>query len=624
MYLVYITEPAWFENAIPSWVRADLHTVVTESDSVVNQAIVRGIKVLTLGKYFPSEKACELVQKSIKQEKNLRKKLAATLHPEEHLSEVIHGIGDLIYSCDRHIYAMRELLESCNPSGVTFVYGDRYRASVGETPRGGLLEYLFLSEECKSRGIHMKVKAHEFMSKRDINESKRYDRYLSETAICCDFKTEHNKLGKMTCEDRENVLFLYMYEMCKDDLEALTNSERWQEYGILTGRLSKFAPQSISYNFDFSHMASKNNKSFGKTYRKFNKSIDIILRKLFLENFDKSRLGNKLIKYQKKILLKNTNNCYIILESLKEVISKYNIKHVILTGYPSSPSTVIASYLAAQHVAVTIRQHGGLTAPYWPDKCAVEACCYSVNSDFYKRNMLINSVECSVVPRKRKYISISNKINDSSHSKYVLVTDDLFLIPTNKTLQTKFFNEFIDGMPSEWSIVLRRHPRYAGDLVPGLLNPRVTKESARHKSIGSSLKSACALICPIDNFSTVICDAIIAGVPAIAVAPEGSINVFDYEPYAFGYPLIVSQPAELIDIISKIKSDSTYLIKIMDELNAWVDTILGKSAEICNTTEDNRYSLNQVKIEFNVRSLKYIKMLVRTKIKSMMNRWYMF
>lgn len=624
MHLIYLTEPAWFENAIPSWVRADSHTVATESDSVINQAVVKGIEVLAIGKYFPSEKACELSQRSIMQECSLRKKLGVMLHPEGYLSEMIRGISDLIYACDRHICVMRGLLESCNPSDVTFVYGDRYRASILETPRGGSLEYLFLSRECRARGIRMQVRAYEFMSKRKVAESMRYDRYLSESHACCDFKATHNNLREISYKNQENALFLYMYEMCKDDMEPLASPERWAENcGILTGKLSMFAPESISYDFDFSHAVAADGEAYGKSYRKLEKSIDIVLSEFFLTNYGEGLLVKELIKYQTRLLRRNYENYSLIIESLKGTISKHNIKHVILTGYQSQPGLVIASYLAAQGVRVTIRQHGGLNAAYWPDKCTVESCCYSANSDFYKKNMSTSVVECSVVPRKRKHSASSNKMETIDSSKYILVTDDLFLIPTNKTLHIKFFNEFFNTMPSEWSIVLRAHPRYPGDLVPGLSSPRLKRENARYKGIISSLKNACVLVCPVDVFSTVICDAIMAGVPAIAVAPEGSISVFDFKPYAFGYPLVVSQPAELIDIVLKIRSNPEYLNDILNRLNTWMDSILGKPADISDTTEKDGYSLNQGTTESSVSSIKYIKMLCRTKTKLLINRWHM-
>ncbi|MFH0798570.1 MAG: hypothetical protein V2A66_00105 [Pseudomonadota bacterium] len=625
MHLVYITEPAWFENAIPGWVRPDLHTVVTDSDSVVNQAVVKGIEVLAMGKYFPSEKACESYHRSIVQESSLRKNLAVLLHPEGHLSEMIHGISYLIYACDRHIYAMRGLLDSCIPSDVTFVYGDRYRASVVETPRGGVLEYLFLSRECRTRGIRMKKTTHELMSKREVTESTRYDRYLSECTDCCDVKAAHNKLRAITHKKQENALFLYMYEMCKDDLEALASPERWPENcGILTGKLSKYAPESISYDFDFSNTVAVNDETYGKSYHNFRKSVDMVLSEFFGGILGEFPSIKELINYQTKQLRRNFRSCCSIIESMKDVISKHDVKFAVITGYSGPTGAVIASYLAAQGVEVTIRQHGGLGEPHWPDKCALEGCYFSANSEFYKNNLSIDVIGCDVVPRDRKCSAPSSKIEDAGGSKYILVTDDQFINPANKILQIKFFTEFINTMPSEWSIVMRAHPRNPGNLLPGLSSPRVTRENARYKDITSSLKNACVLVCPIENFSTVSCDAIMAGVPTIVVAPEGSMNVFDYKPYAYGYPMIVSQPPELIDIISQMKSDTAYVNDVLTELNTWMDAVLGKPAEIHDTTEDNCYALNQGATAFDVSSVKYIKMLCRAKIKLLINRWHMF
>lgn len=623
MHLVYITEPAWFETAIPNWVQAGLHTVVTESDSVVNEAVMREIEVLTPGKYFPYEKACELVQGSIEQERSLRKKLGVMLYPDAYLSEMIRGISDLTYACGRYMYMLGSLLERCSPCDVIFVYGDRYRASVDETPRGGLLEYLFLSRGCRDRGIRMQVRAHGFMSKRGMARSTRYDRYLSGASVCSDIKAVHNNLREMPLIKQENALFLYMYEMCKDDLEALAIPEKWPENcGILTGRLSKFAPKSICYDFDFSNAVAMDGKSYGKSFRKLKKSIDSVLGEFFLVNFGKFPSAQELIKYQTRRLEADYNNCCLIIESLKKVISKYKIKHVVLTGYKGQLGTTIASCLAAQSVGVTVRQHGVMGETYWPDKCAVEGCYFSAISDFYKKNITANVLGSSVLPRERKCSISFNKTKEISASKYILVTDDLFLNPTNKMLHIRFFTEFVGAMPSEWSIVLRRHPRYPGDLIPGLSTPRIIREDSRQKDIISSLKSACVLVSPIDNFSTVGCDAIMAGVPPVVVAPEGWVNVFNFKPYAFGYPMIVSQPVELINIISRIKSDPAYVKEILSELNAWIETVLGKSEEVCDMAKKNSYSLNQAAITLNVSSVKYIKMLCRTKIKLLVNRWH--
>jgi len=240
MHIVYITEPAWFERAIPSWIQSDLHVVVTESDTVVNEAMIKKIEVLPLGQRFRSEQSTELLKESIMQEFKIRNRLGKLLYPDYFLSELIHGFGDILFHYNRLLAVISGLFKLDNHFKITFVYGDRYRAWLNENPKGGWLAFLILSRECKTRGICINIRSFEFMNKRELSNNRRYDRYFSASTTDCTSQVKYTKMLETFNSQQDNVLFLYLYEMCKDDLEPLVNPKMWPENcGILTGRLSR-------------------------------------------------------------------------------------------------------------------------------------------------------------------------------------------------------------------------------------------------------------------------------------------------------------------------------------------------------------------------------------------------
>ena len=126
MNIVFITEPAWFERAIPGWVQPNSHIVVTDSDTVVNEAMNKGIEIWPLGQFFTLESPYELMVKSIMQESNVRNRLSELLYSERFLSEILHGISNIIFQYRRMFIIIRELFSRYNNSDITFVYGDRF------------------------------------------------------------------------------------------------------------------------------------------------------------------------------------------------------------------------------------------------------------------------------------------------------------------------------------------------------------------------------------------------------------------------------------------------------------------------------------------------------------------
>ena len=472
MHLVYITEPVWFEKAIPSWVMPDLHTIVTESDTVVNDAVNKGINVFTLGQYLLPEQLYQFEIESITQEQILRKTLSDILYPEVYFSELIRGMSETFYLNYRLRYAIEKLLEHFNPAKITFIYGDHYKASVSETPRGGWLDYLLLSKECKCRNIKLKACGHECMSKNELTFNIRYDRKLLKMfpiypKINIPEESTNAKIIK-----GKNTLFLYLYEMCKDDIEPMTLLGRWSENcNLFNGKLSRYAPDSIKYDFDFSKLNKSYKDKYSKSYDILKEYLNYRLIDLLIKN-DKS-ISFMILKLYKNIILNSYKKCSLTLIELKKVVQDYKINNLVLTGYTSMPNPVIASYFSIQGLDVIVRQHGGFSSINWPNKTIIENCYFSTNSLYYKEKITVKCKGINITPRKRIKFGSINNLKDIK--KNIIITSDLFPNGADKVFAIKFIKEFFNIMPLNWQVIMRGHPRYYSDLALGFSGPNITK-----------------------------------------------------------------------------------------------------------------------------------------------------
>jgi hypothetical protein len=573
---IYISEPAWFEEAVPSWIDKKFHTIITESDTVLTAAFHKKIPAYTLSSLVDSESSISMMNESINNASRIINFIRAELKSENYYSEILKGISDFIYEVNKKYKAIKKITNKKNISNITFIYGYNLLANTGTTPRGSYVEYLIFKNLCNKNKINFTTERHKLLSKKIINNSSRYDKTFVDTNYI-NIKKPIKK-NKQLIKNKKLILVLYQYEMCKDDLYPLVEElNKENDVTILKAKLLKHAPESIKYNYAFLQSKKNINHKYLFDKQNFTRAVSKTFKMLSVLEIPDKHLKCQLLNFKKIKIFKSFKESYIAINELNLFLSSVKLDTVVITAYPGPISSVVSAFFLEKKINVLLRQHGGLAESFWPRKCYVEGCTFYSNSYFYKKNLHSLQIKSKILPRINTNVRIRANFSNSIN---ILVLNNLFLNPTNKHLVEKFLQCFILQSPDNWTFTLRSHPRYPGYLLKNFGDKRLKFESSREISINESLKSSNFVICPVDTISSVISDSINSNIPVFLINPKGSHNIFDYQPFALGFPFIEQTPESLIKHINLIISNKDYYAKFIGKSSWWVCKILGQTKYI--------------------------------------------
>lgn len=569
--LVFVSEPSWMENPLPNWVNNKMHFVITESDSVINECYLRNIEVLALGEYIDSEKNIYFMNKSIEIEQFEINNFAIQFKNNNYVSEFFHGISNQLYYLFYYNEVVENLFQNIFFNNLIFVFGERFMASSDETPKGSFLLYNLFKDVCSKFNIKFIKKCHQLYSYKEIiSTKKRYDFYFTINNY------NNNIINKRTTDydissTKPKTLFIYQYEACKDDLEPLLDQDL-NVSNVLKLQLTSGAPLVYEYDFDLASLETKAKQDiieydFKNIKTIFNKYID------FINEETLSKILLKYFIYNKKLNLLTINR----INNIEKIINDFNISKLVITAFPSSTTSVIAKYFNSKNVKVILRQHGEFSSPNWPLKCFVNGVEFSTISKFYKSSIEKLTNNITITPRYYKQPEQDSRITKKNT---IIITNDLFLNPTNKLLVIDFFQSFFKKIKNTYKIKLRAHPRYFGELIPEYNNINIEYENSREINLNSSFESCFLFIMPVDTFSSIISAPIGFDIPSVMIAPFGSNSVYDFKPQYFGYPFVFDTEITLIDFIFKIQNNPNFKIEVLNKQKNWLNEILNENINI--------------------------------------------
>ena len=581
--LVFISEPSWIENPIPSWLNNNDYFVVTESDSVINECYLKKIDVFALGEYIEPSKNIYFIDKSIEIERTEINNLTNKLDKNSYQAESYHGISNKIYYLNYYHETIENLFKKCSFDKAIFVVGERFLASNEETPKGSYLQYYLFNDACSRYCIKFSRKYNEINSYQKINSTKkRYDFYFHNNSQENRNIVEIKKSTYNKNSTKPSVLFIYQYEACKDDLEPLLD-EAVIFSNVLKMSITPYAPKIYDYDFNFS------NFNYENKYKSFDYNYDFIfnLFKLHL-NFINEKILNiiarKYYKYYYSINFKLMETINII----DNIVKSHNINKIVITAFPGSTTSVLAKYFTSINIKVILRQHGELSAPQWPLKCFVNDVEFSTISKFYESALKTITNNISITSRY-----YPRQIKDQSKEKNkIIITNDLFFNPQNKIIFINFFNLFLNNLNKKYQITLRSHPRYFGELLPDLNSNGINFENAQEVDLIETISNCSVFIMPADTLSSVFCDSIRNEIPSVIISPIGLKSTSEFEPYCFEYPFIINNVKSLIDFIYEIENNIDFKNDVILQQKKWLKEILGLDMNKINhiTPACNLYS----------------------------------
>jgi hypothetical protein len=604
--LVFISEPSWIENPLPSWLNNNDYFVVTESDSVINECYVNKIDVFALGEYIEPSKNIYFIDKSIEAEQSEINNLDKNYYH----SEFYHGISNLIYYFNYYHEIIENIFKTSLFDKVIFIVGERFMASIDETPKGSFLQYNFFKAACSKFKIKFAKKRHQIYSFKElIIQKKRYDYYFTIN------NRDYNKneivikaSDYIKASTKNKTLFIYQYETCKDDLEPLLDQEL-RVSNVLKMKITPHAPLIYDYDFDLTNInaSSKqeiNEYNFTDLQAIFNKYVNFISHEIV------NTILKKHFNYYKKLNILTINR----ITQIEKIINQYEISKIIITAFPSSITSVIAKYFNSKNIKVVLRQHGEFSSPNWPLKCFVSGVEFSTISKFYKSSIQIYTNDVSITPRYYKQ-PIHDFTNNFKNT--IIITNDLFLNPTNKILAIKFFDSFLANISRKYLIKLRSHPRYFGELIPNLKKICIQYENSREIDLVSSFENCFLFIMPVDTFSSIISAPIGFDIPSVMIAPFGSVSVFDFKPYYFGYPFVFDNETDLTNFILKIENNSTFKNEVLIKQKKWLSEILDENITLIK--ENAPVKLITTKQYKNLSIFRYYKIRIKYLLRNIKN-----
>jgi hypothetical protein len=610
MKLVYVSEPSWFEKPLPNWIYDETILVITDSDTVVNECYSKNINFTTIGDNLNAQFNQNLLKLSLDQEIKLLNKFDKVFENDSFYSEIFKGISNIFYSFQHYLSAFESVINQNVIEEVYFVLGERFFGTPEETPKGSFLQYSVIRLITQKRGIKMKIKFHSVYNFSQIrNGSKRYDFYF-QFGSQVNHKLIETKETDKNNESKYKVLFLYQYEACKDDLEPLLENDQWPNNTLIyKGKLTSNAPEIYNYDFDFSDN-QKNQILNEEEILKIQKCFNIIYADLetILKLNSKEILTIFFGKYKSRIIDYYVNTKRLVNE-IDQEINRNKIDCIVLTAFSGPPSSAISAYFAKRNIKVILRQHGEISLGIWPLKCFVKGVHFSTISNYYGDMLNDYHKDYSIHSRKFKL----NPIKKDNKKNTILISNDLFLFPTNKLLYINFFSNFIESVSEKWEIVLRSHPRYSGNLLPDNRFNRIKYESASEVPITLTLSKTFILIMPACSFSSVISDAILNRVPAAIIAPKGLKNI-DFMPFCLDYPFIFDNVIDLNKFIARVIEDEDFKNQILNLQLDWRTKIVGSKTVFVADKNTNPYTNN--KADQRIGFLNYSKLYFKNLIKS--------
>ena len=214
-----------------------------------------------------------------------------------------------------------------------------------------------------------------------------------------------------------------------------------------------------------------------------------------------------------------------------------------------------------------------------------------------------------------------HNFNDSKKNT-IIVTNDLFLNPTNKLLAIKFFENFFKNISKKYFIKLRSHPRYFGQLIPDnnfSQKINILYENSREIDLISSFENCFLFIMPADTFSSIISAPIGFDIPSVMIAPVNSISVYDVKPNYFDYPFVFDNETALTDFIVKIENNTTFKNDVLNKQKKWLNGILDENISLIK--ENRPVKLNIKKVNKNLTNFEYNKIRLKYLLKSIKNSY---
>jgi hypothetical protein len=608
---VFITEPSWFEKPIPNWVNQDEHSIISDTDCVILEAHRKKIDCVPLKQFVSAKDLYTIEKEELENERKIIASAKESLEYFSHSSGLLQGLSLFTSSAKIISLALTKILDNHVVSEIVLIKGSRFQAMPFETPRGGFLIHYLLIRLCKLQNIKYSLANHQIESFRECQNSNRYDKSFN-------LIQESNPKPFSMISSNQNtlpVLFLYCYEMCKEDLEPLKSS-----YGdVYKGVISEWAPQNQDYHFNFLNPNNKKNNILLSSY----KAIIHVL---------KNTIEHSLIKYNflesqhlKKIMLKLTSSYMeqlkssdAVIKNILQTVEENNIHTICMTGFPSSLQSMIAQFFTNKGVTVKLRQHGALTHHLFHEHCFVEGTTYILNSSNIKLPSYPRQKgKLEYLPRyKTVFYKSTSEVQNKSVLKKILISDDLYFTSAEYKLENLLFLEkFLSMAPSNFQITFRSHPRYGAASFTKSSASNFTIEDSNSISAGESLSTASICIIPHQKISSLICDSINLRVPVVLFIPDSTYKQYSFDVNMWNFPMIVSNPTQLIKLILSIESNNSEKNKVLKAQQDWLDLWLGKSKPIY---VNDKFISKDMK-HMNLTRYAYFKIIVRTLFTNLFN-----
>jgi hypothetical protein len=572
---VFITEPSWFEKPIPRWVNGSKHVIISDSECVILKAHRKNIDCIAMKSYLSAKDLYMIDKTKLECERTIISTLKKRLGNFSHFSGLLQGVSLFASFATKINLSLEKIIESNNVQNVTLVKGSRFGAMPYETPRGGFLTHYLLSKLCKNKGISYSLANHQIENFLESQKSNRYDKSFN---LIKDFNTEVLKFNNRN-QTASQVLFLYCYDMCSEDLEPLLK----QHESVFKGVIGEWAPRKQNYNFNF--LKHKKNKNL--TFLNFDKEMIQIFKKAIKPILDPNHFEeHHLEKILSKLTSSFASECKsieTIINNISERVQEYNIHTIYLTAFPSPLQSVIAQFFYNNGINVNMRQHGALTDHFFHERCFVEGPKYITNSPHVIPSHYPGEQEkLDFISRERKTLNQQiDSIKDQSKLIKILISDDLYFDSAEYKIDNIIFLEnFFNTIPQSFNLTLRSHPRYGAQSFSESQTSNFNIENSKKISAQKSLSSSSICLIPHQAISSLVCDAIAANVPVILFLPRKSYAQFSFAVTLWNFPTVVSSPDNLINLILEIESDNRKKNEVLEIQREWLDKHLGKSLPV--------------------------------------------
>lgn len=573
---VFITEPSWFEKPIPNWVNQDEHSIISDADCVILEAHRKKIDCVPLKQYVSAKDLYTIEKQELENERKIITSAKESLEYSSHSSGLLQGFSFFTSSAKIIYLALTKILDSHVVSEIVLIKGSRFKAMPFETPRGGFLIHYLLMRLCKLQNIKYSLANHQIESFRECQISNRYDKSFNL------IRRSNPEPFSMISSNQNTlpVLFLYCYEMCKEDLEPLESS-----YGdVYKGVISEWAPRNQDYHFNFLNSNNKKNNFLLSSYKEIINVLENAIKESLIKyNFLESRHIDKIISKLTSSYLEQLKSSDAIIKNILQKVEENNIHTICLTGFPSSLQSIIAQFFTNKGVGVKLRQHGALTDHFFHERCFVEGTTYILNSSNIKLPSYPHQKgKLDYLPRfKIVFPESTSELQNKSALKKILISDDLYFHNAEYKIENLVFLEkFFSMAPTNFQITLRSHPRYGSTSFDESSSTNFTIEDSNSISAAESLSTTSICIIPYQNISSLICDSINSRVPVILFIPNSAFKKFSFAIDLWNFPTIVSTPTQLIELIISIESNDSEKNKILKAQQDWLDACLGKSKPI--------------------------------------------